>query len=239
MVIQFLKDVGKTLRSDVRGGLDLLSAGFSHPLLTFQDPLAAVERTRREGAVKTISRTVRTTALGVGALLLPTRAGISFVGKQVVQRPLLVTSGLVVGGAAAVSPRVRKGLDIATDPSTLITGGTIVGEAIEGKAPDITVTEAALVGGLVGAGGIVAAKVIKEIKKRKEVPVVIIPKAIESQLEPKQLEEAVPTPIGAKTVVPKDKPMKEVQPINIEVSPEINVRPRKSEIFINNIIQSI
>jgi len=49
----------------------------------------------------------------------------------------------------------------------------------------------------------------------------------------------VPTPIGAENLPAPVSEEEQAINIDIDVRPEINVKPRKSEIFINNIIQSI
>jgi len=50
----------------------------------------------------------------------------------------------------------------------------------------------------------------------------------------------IPTPLGAKEVpVEAVAPQVRTPDINISVKPNINVKPRKTEIFINNIMQSI
>jgi len=228
----------KQLGSDITGGLDLLSAGFSHPILTLRDPLGAVERTREEGATKTISRTLRTTALTAGALLLPTRAGLSFAGKQILARPAIVPIGLIAGGAAVISPKIRRGIDIGTDPSTFIAGGEILGGVVEtGKAPDISVGEAAIAGGIVGAGAVIIPKIVERFRDKKEAPTELERQQVDPTLSP--ILPEIPTPIGAAEL--PDAVEKAGQPINIDidVKPEINVKPRKSEILINNIMQNI
>jgi len=236
-----LKRFREQLVSDIFGGLDLLSAGFSHPVLTLRDPLGAVELTRKEGALKTISRTIRTTALAAGALLLPTAAGLRFAGGQILTKPTLIPIGLAIGGAAAVSPKVRKGIDIATDPSTLIRGGEIAGEVIEsGKIPDISIQEGLITGGVIGAAAVLIPTIIGSGKKVKEKLTPLEKQQIQPTLPAQTQLEEIPTPIGAESVIPKVKPTEKptTQPINIDIDIEAPA-PTKNEIFINNIIQNI
>jgi len=167
---------------------------------------------------------------------------VKFIGGQIARRPLLVPLGLGVGGAAAVSPTVRQGIDIATDPSTFITGGKIAGDVIEGKPPDISLGEAVAIGGLVGAGALIIPKVFDFFKNGDDDPDVPDTILETQQIEPTLAPDipATPTPLGAEGIVLDEKEdEKDEVNIDIDVKPEINVKPSKNEVFINNIVQSI
>lgn len=165
-----IKGTGKA----VGGGLDLLSATFSHPLtatkgytqlLTGKKKKGAktlygiTKKTKNEGAVKTISRTVRTTALASAVLLGGgTAVGRTILAKAVVPKsigglakiPIVITGGTVL----FKSKKARKVVDTFTDPTTAIRGGEIIAETIETGKPGVSVKEAVVGGGLL-AGAVV------------------------------------------------------------------------------------
>lgn len=163
------------LKKDIGGGLDVLSAVYSHPITTTkviaklpfqkekssQQLRAVVKKTKKEGAKKTILRTIRTTAVASAVVVGGgTSAGRTFVAKTLIPKtpkgllkiPLAVT-GLTV---LATSRKARKSVDVATDPTTWVKGGEIIGETIETGKPPLSPKEALLTGGLL-AGGVVGA----------------------------------------------------------------------------------
>jgi len=224
-----LKSFSKKLKSDITGGLDLLSAGFSHPLLTIRDPLSAVKRTKQEGALQTSLRTVRNTAIVAAPLVGAARTAILSAAAS--PKNLLLGTGLI--GAAIASPKVRTGIDVATDPTTAFRAGKLVGGVVEGKTPNISSKDALKTAGIVGAGAVIAGGVIAGTKKAKGA-ISAIPK-----LAPELKSMPSPQVIGGVPVEPQTTKKRETPTTKITVKPTFNISPPKTKILINNVIQSI
>jgi len=179
----FLKRFGKKLKSDIAGGLDLLSAGFSHPIITTKalvgrDAAAikgVVAQTKKEGPLKTSLRTGRTTVLAAGTLL----GGGTAVGRAIVSKAVIPKT---VGGAVKVatvgslgtlvlakSPTARKKalktVDFITDPTTQVEAADVISRVIEGEK--VSPKEALKTGGVIAGGvallgaGVLGAKAVK------------------------------------------------------------------------------
>lgn len=211
----FFKKLGKSLG----GGLDLLSATFSHPvtatkgysqLLVGKKKKGAetlygvVKKTKKEGAKKTILRTVRTTAVASAVLLgAGTTAGRTIVSKALIPKsiggiakiPLAVTGVTVL----AKSKKARKTVDVATDPSTWVKGGEIIGETIETGKPPVTIKQALVGGGLIAGAVVGGVAVAKGIKKIKEDPLIFRAPQGEQLITEKPLGIEGETPILPET----------------------------------------
>lgn len=225
--MRFFKKLKKKVKSvgrDIGGGLDLLSATFSHPitaskgysaLLTGKRKKGAkilygvTKKTKKEGAKKTIARTVRTTAVA-SALLLGggTATGRTIVGKAVIPKsiggiakiPLIITGTTIL----AKSKKARKVVDVATDPTTAIRGGEIIAETIETGKPDVSVKEALVGGGLL-AGAVVGG--IGVVKGAKMLPD-ILPKDKLISEKPLGIEGETPLTPETATITTGRKPYK-------------------------------
>lgn len=111
---------------------------------------------------------------------------------------------------------------------------------VKEKIEDIPPFVPPLVIGGLGLGAIALAKKLKDKKEdvKDEVQTVLEQQLITPVLTPDL--PVIPTPIGAVEVPVEPVAPQVRQPdINISVKPVINVKPRKTEILINNIIQSI
>lgn len=188
-----------SLKKSVAGGLDTLSAIYSHPKTTLtgiaklalpstrqegaEAVMGAIKKTKKEGAGKTIVRTVTHTAIASATLLgAGTVAGRAVVAKILIPttvKGVIKTAGVVALGAGALSTSqtVRS---VASDPAKIpelaFGGGQIVGKAIEGEAlPDIK--QALITGGLVGAGVVAGVGVVAVGKKLLDkAPSIITPR---------------------------------------------------------------
>jgi len=216
----------KQLGSDIAGGLDLLSAGFSHPIMTFKDPVGAVKKTRQEGAIKTIGRTIRTTALGVGAILLPTKTGLKTAGGFIAKKPIVATAGLVGLGAATTSSKARKTIDVITDPSTPFVAGQTIGKVAEGKRVDPK--KALATGGVIGGaaalvgGGLILKEKVKGKFKTLEAPSGLPTKDVVGSDIPAPSKASLETPVSAPTKPSVAK--KEAKPIKVSQNVDVRVR---------------
>jgi len=226
--VGFFKKIAKGLKKDIAGGLDLLSAGFSHPIKTIKDPVSAVKQTKKEGAGKTIVRTATHTAMASGLLL----GGGTAVGRKAVTKALIPKTakgavkatgvGLTAGGLLSASPKARKGVakvlkDPAKLPETAFTGGQIAGKVIEGKkTPDIK--KALTTGGLLGAGAVAGLGVVKGVKKVKSMlgSGQLPSKDVVGSNIPQPNKQSLEMPIGAKS--PTEIPKEQLPQIDIDIN---------------------
>jgi len=235
----------RQLGSDLGGGLDLLSAGFQKPLETASSLITGdfarvkdiVAETKERELKEQVTSTVITTGLGALALTTP-------LGKTaLIPKSLLGLGGRVIGlGAVTSSPTIAGLVEPTENIKKLFGSGQTVGGIVEGTVdPENVFSTAFRDFGLLGGGAVLGAGAIVGINELlDDDSIITLPTDVEQILEPNNLDDAIPTPIGAVEVPPKET-AREKQPINIdvEVNPEINVKPRKNEVFINNIVQSI
>lgn len=232
--MSFFKRFSKKLKSDLAGGLNLLSTGFQKPLETARTLIfnptkipQLVKETTSQPVKKQVTKTLINTALASGTLLL----------RKPITKKLVTPKGIIgttaLAGGLAVSPKLTK----FVEPSGLIEkahkGGKIVGDVIEGKTPQVSKSfkEGGLIGGLgatagavagLTAGAVVTKKVINKVKKEKE-------------LAPPILSSPIPTSPSVASEIRKQQtptiPMEKKQPT-------ITIKPQNKN-YINIINQSI
>jgi len=217
--VGLFKKIFKQAKSDIAGGLDLLSAGFSHPIMTIKDPVKAVKLTRKEGATKTIGRTIRTTAL-TAAALNPAGAVRTLGRVGIKASPKLVLGGLTAAGIVSTSKKGRKALDIATNPATPFLAGQTIGKVVEGKPVSIEegLTAGGLVGGAAAATGlIIGGGAILKGKGKKLIPSLPNKDVVGSAI-PQPNKDIIESPVGmVKPTTPTEKPLPKPPKIDIDI----------------------
>jgi len=233
--------------------LDIVSAPLSQPRETFGKGLRAggdaVRRSRkrirggdrREG-LKVIGTTLLTSTV-TGAVTIAAGAPLTAV------RALPIIKK--VGGIAARAVGKKPGLSLfavglATTgggrtllkniPEKIFTGGKLVGEALDGKFPDLSVKDAVVAGGLAGGAVVLTDKlldVLRDRNKDKDKDNIPNPK-IENTLVPVapvdapsaagSVQTSTSAPVIAKdpVKVAKAAPVKPVV-VNIKNNPQINI----------------
>lgn len=169
-----------------------------------------------------------------------TTAGLGAILGGLLGGPLGALKGFGVGTLASVGPALASTFPSVTktivDPERRITEiGKLPGlpERITKKTKKkgkkikeeiVPLITGGVIGGALGVG---IPKVIEKVKQLTPSP---------TDLIPSQLTTAIPTPIGASTVIPREKPV----PPTATPPPSINVKVNpKNEILINNVIQSM
>ena len=159
-MVKFFKQFG----SDIKGGLDLLTTGFTKPVQTFGRVfgkgklLPLVQETRKEKPATLIKKTLVSSAVGTATLL----GGWALLIPKTIGGVLIGTG---IAGGVLASPKVAEFVEPTGLLEKAFRGGEIAGEVFEtGKAP-VGITEALKTGGLVGAGAVIGAGLVVGAEK--------------------------------------------------------------------------